>query len=223
MTLPGWLRRLLPADTATTWQLVAPVVPAGAYLGGGTAIAVHLRHRQSRDLDFFFHESTVDLDALVVRLRDRGPFAVTNRARGTVNGLFGATPLQFLQVGLDRPERRLEPTVRVGGLSIAGLGDLMAMKLNAIAGRAQLRDYFDLMTIEQRGGRTVEEGLALYVERYRPEHPDSAIGPILLALGHFDDVAEDPFLPVVRAQIVEYWQRRQPEIVDALDRFGSPA
>jgi hypothetical protein len=28
------------------------------------------------------------------------------------------------------------------GLPVAGLGDLLAMKLNAIAGRAQLRDYY---------------------------------------------------------------------------------
>jgi Nucleotidyl transferase AbiEii toxin, Type IV TA system len=220
MTLPDWLEALLPDVTAATWERVAPVVPAEAYLGGGTAIAVHLRHRPSRDLDFFFHKDTVDLDALVARLRTVGPFAVAQRAPGTLNGLFGETRLQFLRAGLTRPERRLEPTTVVAGLQVAGLGDLLAMKLNAIAGRGQLRDYFDLMTIDQQGGRTIEEGLGLFLARYQPEHEDSAIRPILLALGYLDDAADDPFLPVDRDTITRYWQRRQPELVTAADRYG---
>jgi len=220
VSLPDWLETLLPGATAATWEQVAPLVPAEAYLGGGTAIAVHLRHRPSRDLDFFFHGERVDLDQLVERLRAQGPFAVSQRAPGTLNGLFGETRLQFLQAGLVRPERRLEPTTPVGGIHVAGLGDLLAMKLNAIAGRAELRDYFDLMTIERQGGRTIEEGLGLFLARYQPEHEDSAITPILLALGHLDDVGDDPFLPVERDAIVRYWQRRQPELVVAIERYG---
>jgi len=220
VSLPDWLQELLPGETAATWTQVAPLVPAKVYLGGGTAIAVHLRHRPSRDLDFFFHTAAVDLDRLAERLAAHGPFAITERAPGTLNGVYGETRLQFLRAGLERPERRLEPTIPVGGLEVAGLGDLLAMKLNAVAGRAQLRDYFDLMTIEQLGHRTIEEGLGLFLARYQPEHEDSAITPIVLALGHLDDVADDPFLPVDRDKIVGYWQRRQPEIVLAVERYG---
>lgn len=221
MSIPDWLRALLPGDAATAWEEVAPLVPAQACLGGGTALAVHLRHRESRDLSFFFHEP-LDLDDLEQQIRLRGPFAVTQRAAGTLNGLYGETRLQFLQAGLARPECRLEPTTSVAGLNVAGLGDLLAMKLNAIAGRGQLRDYFDLMVIEQHGGRTVAEGLALFLARYRPDHPDSAITPILLGLGYLEDVADDPFLPIGRDEIAAYWQRRQPEILIALDRSGDP-
>ena len=220
MSLPDWLEALLPAETAATWEQVAPLVPVNAYLGGDTALAVHLRHRPSRDLDFFFHEDTVDLGRLVERLLACGPFAVTQRDPGTLNGLFGETRLLFLRAGLERPERRLEPTTLFGGIQVAGLGDLLAMKLNAVAGRAQLRDYFDLMTIERQGGRTIEEGLALFLARYQPKHEDTAITPILLALGHLDDVADDPFLPVEREAIVRYWERRQPELLAALERYG---
>ena len=222
MSLPGWLNALLPGETGLAWEQVAPVLPPGAYLGGGTAIAVHLRHRQSRDLDFFYHEP-VDLDELQERIRSRGPFAVTQRAAGTLTGLFGTTRLQFLQVGFERPERRLEPITIVAGLPVAGLGDLLAMKLNAIAGRAQLRDYYDLMAIEQQAGRSVEEGLALFLARYQPQHADSAITPILLGLGYLDDVADDPFLPVERDTITRYWQKRQPDIITAIERHGITA
>jgi nucleotidyltransferase AbiEii toxin of type IV toxin-antitoxin system len=70
------IRGILPPDTALTWETIAPIVPSTAYLGGGTAIAVHLAHRVSRDLDFFFHRNSVDLDELTKKLSAAGPFAI---------------------------------------------------------------------------------------------------------------------------------------------------
>src|ERR1700691_6416829 len=99
---------ILPPDTASTWETIAPIVPAPAYLGGDTAIAVHLAHRVSRDLDFFFHRNSVDLDELAIMLSAAGPFAITERAPGTLNGVFSATRVQFLHADEGRPQRLLE-------------------------------------------------------------------------------------------------------------------
>jgi hypothetical protein len=66
----------------------------------------------------------------------------------------------------------------------------------------------------------VDEGLALFVERFQPEYPEQAINHILLGLGYFDDVDPDDALPVPRAEIVDYWTRRQPEIVAARGRLN---
>jgi hypothetical protein len=213
------VREILPPDTAATWDAIAQVVPPDAYLGGGTAIAVHLTHRVSRDLDFFFHHQSIDLDKLTRRLTAAGPFAVTERSAGTLNGVFSATKVQFLHADETRPQHLLEPAEEVDGLRIAGLSDLMAMKLKVVGDRGELRDYFDLMTIEQRTGRTADEGLALFVARFQPEYPQQAINHILLGLGYFDDVDPDDALPVPRDQIVDYWTRRQPEIVAARGRL----
>ena len=46
----------LPSDTAQSWRTLLPAIPRTAYLAGGTALAVHLRHRISRDLDVFLEE-----------------------------------------------------------------------------------------------------------------------------------------------------------------------
>lgn len=212
------VRGILPPDTASTWETIAPLVPSAAYLGGGTAIAVHLAHRVSRDLDFFFHRNSVNLDELSASLSAAGPFAVTERAPGTLNGVFSATRVQFLHADEVRPQRLLESPTQVDGLSIARISDLVAMKLKVVGDRGELRDYFDLMTIEQRTGRTVDEGLALFLERFQPEYPDQAINHILLGLGYFDDVDPDDALPVSRQQIVDYWTRRQREIIAARSR-----
>lgn len=213
------VRKILPHDTATTWDTIAPLVPPGAYLGGGTAIAVHLGHRVSRDLDFFFHHGSVNLDELTRQLSAAGPFAVTERAPGTLNGVFFATRVQFLHADEGRPQHLLEPPQKVDGLTVAQLSDLMAMKLKVVGDRGELRDYFDLMIIEQRTGRMADEGLALFIERFQPEYPQQAINHIVLGLGYFDDVDPDDALPVPRAQIVDYWTHRQREIVAARGRL----
>jgi nucleotidyltransferase AbiEii toxin of type IV toxin-antitoxin system len=209
---------ILPPDTALTWETIARIVPSTAYLGGGTAIAVHLAHRVSRDLDFFFHHNSVDLDELAIMLSAAGPFAITERAPGTLNGVFSATRVQFLHADEVCPQRLLESPTQVDGLRIAQISDLMAMKLKVVGDRGELRDYFDLMTIEEETRRTVDEGLALFIERFQPEYPEQAINHILLGLGYFDDVDPDETLPAPRQQIVDYWTRRQPEIIAARSR-----
>src|SRR4029077_6041728 len=127
---------------------IAPVVPSVAYLGGGTAIAVHLAHRVSRDLDFFFHRNSVNLDELSASLSAAGPFAVTEPRPGNLNGVFSAARVQFLHADEVRPQRVLESPTQVDGLSIARISDLMAMKLKVVGDRGELRHYFDLMTID---------------------------------------------------------------------------
>lgn len=37
------VRKILPRDTATTWDVIAPLVPPGAYLGGGVRAYYALR------------------------------------------------------------------------------------------------------------------------------------------------------------------------------------
>jgi hypothetical protein len=216
--LPERVRAVLPPDTARTWETIASIVPPTAYLGGGTAIAVHLAHRVSRDLDFFFHHNSVNLEQLSTELSAAGPFAVTQRAPGTLNGVFSATRVQFLHADEVHPQQLLETPNQVDGLHVAQISDLMAMKLKVVGDRGELRDYFDLMTIEQQTGRTADEGLALFLERFQPEYPDQAINHILLGLGYFDDVDPDDALPVSRQQIVDYWTHRQGEIIAARSR-----
>jgi len=219
--LSDGLRELLQPDTAQAWEVLAPELPAELYLVGGTGVAAHLEHRRSRDLDFFYHRSAVDLDALARRLGRLGRFEVTERAAGTLGGVLGATPVQVLHADEVRPQRRLEPSVPIAGMRVAGIADLMATKLAAVTGRGELRDYYDLMAIEQRTGRRVEEGLGLFLTRYEPTEPaGQAIGRIVTALGYLDDLDDDDLVPAARQDIAHYWQRRQPALLAATSRYG---
>jgi len=212
--LPAWLAPWLPADTARSWQAIATAVPRQAYLVGGTALTVHLRHRTSNDLDFFFEEP-IDLAMVRTDLERLGPFAVTEHEEHTLNGQFHETKVQLLHAA---KQTRLEPTTEIAGIQVAGLSDILAMKLKVIADRGELRDYFDVMRIEQDTGRTVEEGLGLYLARYGDRPDSNTLMSIVRGLGYLDDVLDDAQLPASRASIEAYWTRRQPHIVRNISR-----
>ncbi|MPY92577.1 MAG: hypothetical protein GEV08_05750 [Acidimicrobiia bacterium] len=212
--LPPWLAAVLPADTCAMWLLTRRVLPPNAYLIGGTAVAVHLQHRLSRDLDLCF-EAPTDLDEVVAALAQLAPVQVTARRNLGIDVLMSRTKVQLL---CPPGHRRIEPATVVEGLRISGLGDLLAMKLQVVVDRPELRDYFDLLCIETQGHRYAEEGLALFVERFQPAVPDQAIATILAYLADLSDVPEDPSLPLAQAEIEAYWHARVPEIVRNLER-----
>lgn len=218
MTLPAWLTAVLPSSTVRAWSVLADLAPEGSYLGGGTAIAVHLRHRVSRDLDLFLRHP-VDLMALVDQVRRRGDLVVSrldlDEGAQTLNAVFHQTRVQVLEassLGV------LEPTIEVERLPVAGLGDLLAMKLKVLLDRRELRDYFDLLSIERDGGRTVEEGIGLALAKYRPAAEPAFVTRVLLALGHLDDVEDDPGVPLPTSEVADYWRGRVPQVARSLRR-----
>ncbi len=218
MTLPAELTDILPDETARAWEHIAPILPPSCRLAGGTALAVHLRHRQSRDLDFFYNDPNLDLAMLERRLSRLGSFAVSSRAPGTLDGILRGAKLQFLaahdQLDLNEPMPH-------AGILVSSLADIFAMKVKVIGDRGELRDYFDLKRIEEITDRRVEEGIGLYMTRYHvlPEHP--GIGHIVESIGYLDDVDDDHMLPERHATIAAYWKRRQPEVSRSLARFPS--
>ena len=220
--LPRELRELLPAATVAAWAKVAGVAPDGSYLAGGTALAVHLLHRLSRDLDVFVDR---DFDPGEVRrhLGRAGTLTVTLQTDGTLNGILDGTKVQFLRA----TQRPLDPMSTVAGLPVAGVRDLMADKLKAVGDRGELRDYFDLMSIEGAGVHRVEQGLAYYRERYEVGPDDTTLTHIVRGLGYLDDVNDDPGLPLRRDAIEAYWRARHPDIARNLQSFspvtGAPA
>ncbi|MGI8535688.1 MAG: nucleotidyl transferase AbiEii/AbiGii toxin family protein [Mycobacteriales bacterium] len=217
MTLPGWLRRVLPADTALRWEQLREVVPLSALLVGGTGLAAHVQHRVSRDLNFFLTES-FDAEELAARLSSLAPFAVTLQDEHSLNGILGQTKVQFLEaVG----QRFVEPPVQVAGLTVAGIGDLLATKLKVIQDRGEHRDYFDLKVIEQRGGRDVETGLLLFTQHYPLQHPEVAVVEVVRGLGYHGDLDEDPGVPEALSITTGYWEARTPQLLASLDRTAT--
>jgi|GEM_PF-349088 hypothetical protein len=222
-SIPIEIRRILPPDTQETWEEIAAYLPDSAYLVGGTAVAVHLQHRESRDLDFYL-SSPADLVGLHDQLTETGKWEASKHTGSTLNGVFSRTRVQFL---LADNETNLGPLTVVGRIPVASLPDLFAMKLGVITRRGALRDYFDLMEMEKRAGLSVENGLSLYVRRYHPIGVDAALAAVVLALGAngIRDAESDP-AGIPRGTLKElrrYWPERQIEVAKHLDRYGHSA
>lgn len=171
---------------------------------------------ESRDLDFFFH-GPVDLGRLRDRLGELGAFAVTHESDGTLQGLFGATKIEFLDAST--LHRLAEPVV-VAGLRVAALQDLMAMKLKVLAERGEMRDYFDVKAIDEEGSISVEEGVALYMRRYGIDPSSDALPHLYRAMGDLSDVEVDDLLPIDLADLQRWWGARQARLLRNSDRFG---
>ena len=133
-------------------------------------------------------------------------------------GTAGATKVQFLEAA---DQENVDAPTAVAGIPVASLPDLLASKLNALVTRAPaaLRDYFDLKAIEEKTQLRVEEGLGIFVRRFRPASPRSYLVRAVRALGYMGDVEDDNLLPRGSfAEVEAYWQRRQPEILRHLGR-----
>jgi len=154
------------------------------HLGGGTAIALHLGHRRSVDLDWFAPEPIGDPARLAASLRrEKVPFVTTSMAEGTLHGEVCGVATSFL----DYPYPRLDPLLRAKeGFRLASLGDLGCMKLSAIVDRGAKKDFVDVYALLTK--RSLVDWLALYSRRFHAADP----GHVLVALAYFDDAERTP-------------------------------
>lgn len=146
-----------------------------------------------------------------------GSLTVTTFTDDTLKGMLDGTKVQFLEAA---SHRLLDTPAVVAGMGVAGVRELMADKLKVVRDRGELRDYVDLMAIEQAGTHRCEQGLAYSLNRYGLDPDDTSLSQIVAALGFLDDVADDPGLPVGRDVVEDYWRKRQPEVLRSLRSFS---
>ncbi|MBI5052246.1 MAG: nucleotidyl transferase AbiEii/AbiGii toxin family protein, partial [Chloroflexi bacterium] len=119
------------------------------YLGGGTALALRLGHRISRDLDFFSESDEVGDDTrkeILRHLRDAfSNYRIITNAPGDLTTNLLGRDVGFYSYGYEL----LEPCDEAASIRIASLSDIGAMKLDAIAGRGARRDFYDVYFLAQ--------------------------------------------------------------------------
>jgi hypothetical protein len=182
------LEVLEPGQDAVLRRVAGTLAAEGFYLGGGTAIALHLGHRKSVDLDWFTAERVEDPRQLVGRLRDQGVVVENAQTqRGTVHGAVDGVRVSLLEFryGL------LAPVERFDDVPIAALDDLAPMKLSAIAQRGTRRDFVDIHALVQEF-RPLPEMLELYRRKFEVED----LTHVVYGLGYFDD-AEPEQMPAM--------------------------
>jgi Nucleotidyl transferase AbiEii toxin, Type IV TA system len=173
-------------DTITAAQRaalakLAAVLGEGFYLVGGVAIAAHLAHRTSRDLDLF---ATRDPNDLQSQLDHLPGVEIESRAPGTIHLRVDELPVSLLEY---RYPLLVAPSPIANlPVLVASIDDLACMKLSAIAGRGAARDFWDLHTIVTRTGRP----LGNFLDAFRRKYPVEDIGHVLRSLVYFGDAVE---------------------------------
>jgi hypothetical protein len=175
---------ILPLPQRRLWDEFAGIPPEFV-LYGGTAIALHLGHRESVDFDFFGNRS-FDPAKLVSAVPFMASAQITQREPNTLTGIVdrdGVVKVSFF--GVPEIPRLVQPhQVPDNGIKIASLLDLSGMKASVVQVRAEARDYIDIDAMIASGKidlpTALAAGLAIYGPQFNPEIT-------LKALSYFDD------------------------------------
>ncbi|PIW94225.1 MAG: hypothetical protein COZ86_02165 [Candidatus Moranbacteria bacterium CG_4_8_14_3_um_filter_41_13] len=152
------------------------------YLAGGTALALLFGHRESVDLDYFIssHIDTQKLKDILLLLFPQILF--TYEEIDTLWCSVDGVKISFIS----RFSPLIDTVEEVGEFRLVGARDLVVMKLNAICGRDEYKDYYDLaeLTIRTDG----REWPILWEKVY----PSSDVIAWIVALSHVGNVTEVP-------------------------------
>ena len=178
-------KTLLP-DTVRAIELVSgtPIIKK-AYLAGGTALALHLGHRISVDLDFFTQEE-LDENILAADLSSLQEFKEEGKAWRTIWGKVGETKFSLFYYKYPL----LAPTHSFMGINVLDLRDIAAMKIQALGDRGAKRDFIDLFFLAKT--YSLDEMLDFYNQKYGDL--EDKVYHLIRSLDYFAD-AETEELP----------------------------
>ena len=172
------------------------------YLAGGTGLALQIGHRYSDDFDFFTPDA-FDTDALKAGIRAAGAFKVFQESPGTLEGRVDGTRLFFCHY----PYPLIAGTEDWGRVRLASVVDIALMKLSAIAGRGNRKDFVDLYFLKDRIGW--EELFSLFEKKFRGSGEN--MYHIVKSFTYFDDARKEP----MPKMIVEcHWERVEDYFTD---------
>jgi hypothetical protein len=176
-------------------EVTSPYVKKwNGYLAGGTAVALRLGHRRSVDLDFFTRKK---LDAAGLA-NDIRKIAKTARLgyeleEGNKKGSFGARVGRVSVSVLHGYSQTDEPEV-VDSCPIATIDDLATMKVFAIGGRSEKKDFVDLHEIVMADLFSIDEVLRLFEKKFRRRLTPERLRHFRLSLTDFS-LAEPTIMP----------------------------
>lgn len=119
------------------------------YLAGGTALALQIGHRTSRDLDFYtpIHFRASELTRQFRRIFGR-EIKETRLTEDSLWLTIKETDLSFFRY----PYKLIRPFVPYASAHLASPEDIAAMKIEAVIGRGTKRDFIDIYYLIKRYG-----------------------------------------------------------------------
>ncbi len=175
---------ILPASQRALWKELSEV--AGEFvLYGGTALALHLAHRNSLDFDLFGSRA-LDLSQIEQGISFLKGANIIQRDKNTLSAIVdrgGPVKVSFFGVP-NLPRLSAVVVAKDNGLGIASLLDLAGTKASVVQVRAEAKDYIDIDALITAGKVDLPLALSaaqrLYGSTFNPQIT-------LKALSFFDD------------------------------------
>ncbi len=197
-------RALLPPAQQQALRALGPHAQAlGFYLVGGTALALHLGHRQSVDLNWFTSQRLDDPLRLAGELVDRGTELRTGAVeRGALYGDVRGVRVSFLEYRHPLLAAALVwPDL---GCPVASLEDLAAMKLLAVDQRGSKKDFLDIHALGTHG-----MSLESMLDFFRRKFAVDDVARVLYSLCYFADADQEP-MPVMHTGVS--WEQAKSDM-----------
>ena len=174
-------------------------------LVGGTALALHLGHRKSVDLDLFGNFDPIMSYRKL--LADVGYLA-----EGAENGTVQSLRVDNVKVDLvNYPYPRMDDPLEEDGVRLADLKDIAAMKLSAVANRGRKKDFIDVARLLDVF--PLDQMLSFYKEKFSV----SELSFPLRGLMCFDDAEEDPMPEMLDGNLT--WENVKKRVVAATRKY----
>lgn len=161
-------------------------VPAlqGFSLVGGTALSLLYGHRISVDLDLFTPDR-LDVDQITESLSSAfgDQFSVRSISRGF--GMFcfvGDAKIDLVK----NPHPLIRPDKVVEGIRFISTEDIIAMKVQAVLGRARKKDFWDIATLLEH--YSVEDFIHFHKEKFSSQNLMITVPE---AISYFADAEDD--------------------------------
>ena len=182
--LEGTLHTLMEASVLEPFRLV-----------GGTALSLHLGHRESVDIDLFsdVQYGSIDFGAIEAYLLANFTYVdhLGNIAPAMGKSFTVGTDIEnSVKLDVFYTDPFIQPVVEVDGIRLASIDEIVAMKVDVIQRGGRKKDFWDLHEVSQN--YTIQQMLALHEQRYPYDH-DSAL--ILANFSNFGR-ADSDFDPI---------------------------
>lgn len=179
------------------------------YLGGGSALSLHIGHRVSEDLDFFTLKE-FETSHLSHYLETNFRYQEISVSSGTLYCTVNEVKVSFIQY----PIPLLFPLTDFYKIKIADWRDILAEKFKTLSQRGSKKDFYDIYCCYIEKKLNIGEGIKLLKQRFKGTELNYY--HILKSLVYFEDAEQEPEL-MLRKKIP--WQTVKDFFTNNIKQF----
>jgi len=181
------------------------------FLAGGTALAFHLGHRESIDIDLFTSED-FDLQINLEYLEKKYGFSLQFSEKNTLKGIIDGIFVDFISHKYPVIDKPIEEE----GIRLFSQADIAAMKVNAIAmDGTRIKDFIDIYFLLNH--HEFSDIIEYYRRKYHQRNDLHAIKSIC----YFDDIEREQDWPKMLKEKELTLEKIKQRIINSRDHYLS--